>query len=70
MLTSDKMHCCLKASVHKCKLFSAKDACSAHSKDIIHNQTLSMMARILRMLLSHKTVNDCLVGANENMMND
>ena len=43
----------------------------AHSKDIILNQTLNKVPRVLRMLLSHEIVNGCLVGANMmNMRND
>ena len=61
-----------------CKLFGAESCHSegchsegCHSKDIILNQTLSKVPRVLRMLLSHEIVNGCLVGANMmNMMND
>ena len=72
MLTLNKMHCCFQASVHMCKLFGAESCHSegCHSKDIILNQTLSKVPRVLSMLLSNATMNGCVVGANENMKND
>ena len=60
-----------------CKLFGAESCHSegchsegCHLKDIILNQTLSKVPRVLSMLLSNATMNGCVVGANENMTND